>query len=174
MAGRCLLSPQVMSVCPSICLLALAGAQPPGAGAGGVPWGGRSTPAALLAPPARRSPGGRPEGRARGTQSPSVPAHKGMLVACSLPRPRCASRAPARKSFRTLSSPSRPRRVTPCVPQPHGSALQGPPCLSPRLPCGFRAGRLQPAVYLTNYVCPGPVKQGFCQRCWKWLSVSSL
>ena len=90
-----------------------------------------------------------------------------------LPRLGCASRAPARKSFRKPSSPSRLRWVTPCVPQPHGSALQGPLRLSPP-PRGSRAGCLQPAVYLMNYVCPGPVNQGFCQRCWKRLSVSSL
>lgn len=148
--------------CLSVCL---------SAHTGGHPQGGGSILAVLLAPRGPAEPRRVAGGSARGAQSPSVPAHKGTLVACSLPRPGCASRAPARKSFRMPSSPRQPRRVTPCVPQPHGSALRGPPRLSPP-PRGSQAGRLQPAVYLRNYVCSEPVNQGFCQRCWKLLTVS--
>lgn len=82
-----------------------------------------SPPCALLHLLARRSPGGRPEGGTRGTQSPSVPAHKGTLVACSPPRPGCASRAPARKRFRMPSSLA---GSPPVSPSPEARPGKGP------------------------------------------------
>lgn len=114
-----------------------------------------SIPASPLAAPV-------PAGSTRGAQSPSVPAHKGTLVARSLPR---RLWAPARTSFGMPSSPGQPCRVTPCVPQPRWVTPRVPqPCEGPRAcrhhPAGPQAGHLQLTVYLTNRVCPEPVNRG--------------
>lgn len=51
--------------------------------------------------------------------------------------------------------PKQPQQVTRVSP-----ALPGPPRLS-QPPLGSQAGRLQLAVCLMNYVCPGPVSEAF-------------
>lgn len=94
-----------------------------------------------------------------GTQSPSVPTHKGVLVVCAVPQLGCASRALVRKSLRMPSSPKQPHQVTCVSPAPGLSPDRAPAPVTaaPRA----QAGRLQPAVCLMNFVCPGPVDEGF-------------
>lgn len=106
------------------------------------------------------------------TQSPSVPTHKGALVACALPQPGCASRVPARKSFRMPSGPRQPHQVTRVSPTPQLSpdVSPAPVAATPRVP-----GRTFAAGCLFNELClPRACERGFCQRCRTWFSVSSL
>lgn len=105
-------------------------------------------------------------GTCGGHRAPLFPLTKGRLWLCTVPQPGCSSRAPARKGLRMPSSPRQPHQVTRVSP-----ALPGPP--RPSLPLrGSQAGRLQPAVYLRNYVWA--CERGFCQRCRTWFSVSSM
>lgn len=107
-----------------------------------------------------------------GTQSPSVPTHKGALVACVVPQPGCTSQAPVRKSLRMPSSPRQLQQVTRVSPAP-GLSPDGAPAPVAAAPRG--PGRTFAAGCLFNELClPRACEGGFCQRCRTWFSVSSL
>lgn len=149
LAGRCLPSPGMVSI------HLLTQVHSPGEDADRAPWGGSSIPMVLLIHPIPAEPW---RGTCRRHRAPLFPLTKGRLWLV-----RCPSQAAPHGSQRgrALGCQAAPGSLTrsPACPQPHGSALTWAPRLSPP-PRGSQAGRLQPAVYLMNYVCPGPVNEG--------------